>query len=63
MENTNDLYMKVGKVVVDGLQYYIGLRNIGALTKSELLNISENAFIDKKLLEKICVAYENEIQS
>lgn len=62
MEN-NDLYTKVGKVVVNGLQYYIGLRNLGALTKSELLSISENAFIDKKLLEKICVAYENTIQS
>lgn len=59
----NDLYVKVGKTVVDGLQYYIGLRNIGALTKSELVSISENAFIDKKLLEKICIAYENEIQS
>lgn len=57
------LFREIGKTVFDGLSVCIGLHNLGCLTKGELENVANAAFVEEELLEKICIAYENSIQS
>lgn len=57
------LFKEIGKTVFDGLSIYIGLHNLGCLMRGELENVAYAAFIEEELLEKICIVYEDSIQS